>query len=193
MATGDITVGVGTNKQIRFCVSGSFLPVDPATDHTIGTPTNVLLTLSALTNAAARQSNKADLTSAWARVWTCFGAFDFTGETPVAGQYVDVYWFPSTSATAANGNIAGNSGVDGAAPDGALGGITLAEFLALGTHIGRFPVHDGAVVQNGYIGDFVPPTEWGQIVVVNEADDAFEADNVEMAIWIQPKLENVSP
>jgi len=50
----EILVKVGS--QIRFFVTGSFSPVDPATDWSAGTPTDVVLTLSAVADTAARQS-----------------------------------------------------------------------------------------------------------------------------------------
>jgi hypothetical protein len=119
------------------------------------------------------------------------GCVDFTGETPVAGERVDYYWAPSTSGTQANGNVAGNSGIDGACPDGALGSITLAEFLKQCIFIGSLVIHDGAVVQNGFVGVFSPPGRYGQLIVVNESDDAFEADDVEMHQVMTPIVDEI--
>lgn len=186
----DVTLEVG--DQWRFCVAGTFSPADAATDHTIGTPTDITLTLSALADDAGRQSNKADLGVNRAPRLDCHVAVDFTGETPTGGERVDVYWAPSTSATAANGNVAGNSGLDAAAPGGALGGITLDEFLRQCIFIGSLIVHDGASVQNSHVGVLVPPTRYGQIVLVNRSGDAFEADNVEMAVWLTEMLGDVA-
>jgi len=174
--------------QIRFFVTGSFSPADAATNWTVGTPTDVAMTLASLANAAARQSLKVDLGATRAPSYALFGCVDFTGETPVAGESVDYYWAPSTSATQANGNIAGNSGADAACPDGALGSITLAEFLNLCIPIGSLIVHDGAVVQNGFVGYLSPPERYGQLIVVNESDDAFEADDVEMHQVLNPVI-----
>jgi hypothetical protein len=171
--------------QIRFFVTGSFSPVDPATNWTIGTPTDVVLTLSALANGAGRQSTKVDLGALRAEEYDVFGCVDFTGETPTAGS-VDYYWAPSTNGTQANGNVAGNSGGDAACPDGALGSITLAEFLDLCQPIGSLQIHDGAVVQNGFVGTFTPTARYGQLIVVNNGNDAFEADDVEMHQVLNP-------
>ena len=82
--------------QIRFFVTGSFVPVDVATDWTIGTPTDVVLTLAGVLDAAARQSTKVDLGALRARQYAVFGCVDFTGETPTLGESVDYYWAPST-------------------------------------------------------------------------------------------------
>lgn len=178
MATNEIHLKNLT--QIRFFVTGSFSPVDPATNWTQGTPTDVVLTLSGVVDDAGRQSTKVSLGATRGMRCKLFGCVDFTLESPVSGSTVEYYWAPSTSATTANGNVAGNSGIDGDAPAGALGSITLDEFLDMCIYIGPLVVHDGAVVQNGYVGEFVAPTQWGQLVVVNRSGDVFEADDVEM-------------
>jgi hypothetical protein len=166
--------------ELRFCVSGSFSPADPATDWTIGSPTNVLITLASVADAAGRQSDKADLGATFAAGFRVLGCVDFTGETPGASGHIDYYWAPSTSVTAANGNVAGNSGVDGAAPDGALGGVTLGEFIIMCDFIGSLRTHDGACVQNGVVNNyFVPSSRYGQLVLVNNSGDSFEGDDVE--------------
>lgn len=184
----DITLEVGT--AIAFGVSGSFSPADPGTQHAAAI-TDVL-TLASLANGTARQSAKADLGANRARRYACLGAFDFTGETPSATGRMDVYWAPSTSGTQGTGNVAGNSGADGAAPDGALGSITLAEFLKLCVPIGSLDIHDGAVVQNGFIGWLESPTRYGQIVVVNNSGDALEADDVENHVVLIPVVDDVA-
>ena len=178
-----------TGTQFRFFVTGSFSPADSATDWTIGTPDDTgVLTLASLAVGAGRQSTKVDLGTPWPPEYAVFGCVDYTGETPTAGGVINYYWAPSTSATQANGNVAGNSGADGAAPAGALGSITLAEFLKLCIHIGPMTIHDGGVVQNGYVGVVAPPTQYGQLIVVNDSDDIFEADDVEMHQVMNPMI-----
>lgn len=181
---------VGT--QIRFFVTASFSPADEATDWTIGTPTDVVLTLSALANAAGRQSAKVDLGARRAREYEVLGCVDYTGETPTSGNLIDYYWAPSTSTTQAKGNVAGNSGGDAACPDGAVpAGITLAEFLRMCIYIGSLVISDDAAVQNGYVGRFSPPGRYGQLIVVNNGGDAFEADDVEMHQVMNPIVDEV--
>ncbi len=179
------------STQIRFFVTGSFSPADAATNWTVGTPTDVVLTQSALANGAGRQSDKVDLGAKRADKYAVFAAADFTGETPVAGDSITYFWVPSTSTIQANGNVAGNSGADGAAPDGALGSITLAEFQEWCQEIGTLTVHDGAVVQNGYVGSFSPQERYGQMLVVNNAGDAFEADDVENHVVMNPIITEI--
>ena len=192
MATNNILRVIPTTpNQIRFVISGSYSPVDPATDHTIGTPTDFAITLASLANGSARQSIKADLEAAFAREYAVFGSVDFTGETPTQNARVDYYWAPSTHATQANGNVGGNSGADAAAADGGLGSITAADMLRLCQFIGSLPIHDGASVQNGYIGSFEPKSRYGQLVVANESGDAFEADDVETHTVFNPLVDQI--
>jgi len=115
-----------TNKQIRFIPVSGFSPADPATDFTIGTPLDVLWTPAGLTDGQGRQSTKFDFGALRADEYDCFAAVDFTAETPTANTVWEYWFLPSTNATGANGNIAGNSGIDADAPGGALGSITLA-------------------------------------------------------------------
>jgi len=183
----EILQKVGT--QIRFLVAGSFSPVDPATDWTISSPTplDVVLTLSGVADDAGRQSAKVDLGEKRANIYDIFCALDFTGEVPVTGEAVEFHWAPSTIVTAANANVAGNSGLDGVAPDGALGSITLDEFIDQCVPIDSFIVHNGGVVQNGFVSVFSPPSRFGQMVVVNRSGAPFEADNVEMCVFMNPR------
>jgi len=184
----EILTKVGT--QIRFFVTGSFSPVDAGTNWTIGTPTDVALTLASLGINAGRQSAKVDLGATRAPAYEVLGCVDYTGETPTSGQ-IDYYWASSTSTTAANGNVAGNSGGDAACPDGALGSITLAEFLRWCQYIGAMRIHDGGVVQNGRVGIFSPSSRYGQLIVVNNSNDIFEADDVEMHQVFNPIIPEV--
>ncbi len=178
--------------QIRFIASTGFSPADAGTDFTIGTPTDFDLTLSAVADDAGRQSAKADLGATRARGYEVLAAVDFTGETPVQDTKVHFYWAPSTHATAANGNVAGNSGADAAAPDGALGSLTIDDFIAQCDYIGSLHIHDGASVQNGLVSKrFEPSSRYGQMIVVNRSGDAFEADNVEAHVVMNPIVDEI--
>lgn len=190
MTTTEVLLKAGT--QISFGVSGSFNPDDDGTNFVEGLTTiGNALTMASLANGAGRQSIKVDLGATRAARYAVLAAVDFTGETPTAGLTVDFYWAPSTNATGANGNIAGNSGADAACPDGALGSITLAEFILQCQFIGQLKVHDGACVQNGFVGTFCPKTRWGQMVIVNSSGDAFENDDVENHVVMNPIVDEI--
>lgn len=180
-----------TAPQIRFCVAGSLSPAAAGTNLSVGTPTDVALTQSALASGAGRQSDKVDLGETRPALYAVLAAADFTGETPTIGGTMDYYWMPSTSGTQANGNVAGNSGADGAAPAGALGSILLAELIKQCQYIGSLVVHDGGSVQNGFVGVFSPVTRYGQLLVVNNSGDALEADDVENHVVFNPIVDEV--
>ncbi|HDY65736.1 MAG TPA: hypothetical protein ENH84_05845, partial [Phycisphaerae bacterium] len=120
MANEVLTQDVAGNSlaQLRFFVTASFSPADAATDWTIGTPTDVVLTLASLANDGARQSTKVDLGAVRAPLYAVYATVDFTGETPTQGETVEYYWAPSTHTTQANANVVGNSGADAAAGTG---------------------------------------------------------------------------
>lgn len=197
MANEVLVKTAGTPTIISFNVTGSFSPADSGTNWLAdqAADTNGALTLSAVANAAGRQSIKVDLGALRARYYRLFGCVDLTGETPpAAGGTVDYYWAPSTSGTQANSNVAGNSGADAAAPDGALGSITLTEFTRQCQYIGSLITHDGDSVQNGIVNPhtpFEPAERYGQLIVVNNSGDAFEADDVEAHQVLVPITDEV--
>ena len=187
----EVLVKQGTT-QLRFFVTGSFSPVDPATNYTVGTPNDAgVLTLTGVLDTEGRQSTKVDLGTTRAARYSVFGTIDFTALSPSATGSIDYYWAPSASTTAGTGNIAGNSGVDGDAPDGALGTITLTEFVLQCQFIGSLRTHDGGVVQNGYVGTFSPAERFGQLVVVNNGGATFMADDVEMHQVMNPIVDEI--
>jgi len=181
-----MTLAVQESGQIRFVAASGFSPADIGTNYTRGTPADVLLTLSAIADDAGRQSSKADFGANRHLAYSCMAAVDFTGETPVQNTSVEFYWAPSISTTAANGNIAGNSGLDAAAGDGATVALDIDDFLAQCIPIGSLSIPDGIGVQAGFVGILYPPERYGQMVVVNRSGDAFEADNVEAHVVLNP-------
>ncbi len=190
MAAGDITNTVGT--QIRFFITGSFSPADVGNNLTIGTLTDVVLTLAALADGAARQSTKVDLGANRAESYEVMASLDWTGEAPDTGEVVELYWAPSTSGTQANGNIFGNSGGDAACPDGAVGSPTLAEFVGACQRIGTFKVSGDGDVKTVFCGIFYPTSRYGQLIVKNESGDALEDDDVENHVVFNAILRNVA-
>lgn len=177
--------------QIRFFVTGSFSPVTAKTNWTIGTPTDVVMALAALANGSAIASAKFDFGATRAAAYELLGCVDFTGETPTQGLTVDYYLAPSTVVTAAQGNVGGTDGATGAVPSNGLGSLTLADFLAQCQFVGSLVCHDGASVQNGFVGVVSPTARWGQLIVVNNSGDAFEDDDVEMHQVLNPIVDEI--
>jgi hypothetical protein len=187
--------GGSSLSTICFGVDASLNPAADNTNWTddIGTDTcDVVLTLAGVANGAARISSKADLGAIRAEEYALFGCVDFTGETPTQGGTVDYYWAPSTDATAAQGNVAGGAGADADVPDGSmLGSATDDDVAKFCIFIGSLVCHDGASVQNGFVGRFSPPTRWGQLMVFNNSGDAFEDDDVENHQVLSPIVREV--
>ena len=48
------------------------------------------------------------------------------------------------------------------------------------------------MVQNGFVGYLVPPSRYGQLIVVNQSGDVLEADDVENAAWLTAMLDQVA-
>jgi hypothetical protein len=186
MALPDSLV-IQVGAQIVLGVSGSFNPVDDAVNWAgaSGSITDVL-TLASLADGSGRQSAKVDLGASRAPTFGLYACVDFTGETPTQGEVIEYYWAPSPDGTDAVANVGGTSGVDAAAPDSGLGSLTLADMVKLCIFIGNLVVHDGVSVQNGFVGMFIPPARYGQLIVKNESGTAFEADDVEMHHVIEP-------
>ena len=177
--------------QIRFFVTGSFSPATAKTNMTIGTPTDVVMALAALANGSAIGSAKFDFGEKRAASYELKGCVDFTDETPTQDKTVDYYL--ATSGTLADGtdNIGGTDGVTGAVPSNGLGSLTLADFLALCQYIGPLRIHNGASVQNGFVGECKPTNRYGQLIVVNNGGDAFEDDDVEMHQVLNPIVDEI--
>lgn len=192
IAANEILIQDAAGSSLSPIVFGADATLDPADDGTnltddVGTDTvDVECGLTALADEAAVQSAKADLGATRALYYNVMASIDWTGETPTDGDVVEFYWAPSTSGTAANGNVAGNSGGDAACPDGALNSITDDEFVKLCIFIGNLPCHADGGVQTGFVGRFSPPTRYGQLIVFNKSAAAFEADEVESHVVFMP-------
>ena len=143
--------------------------------------TEVQLTLAALADAAARQSTKVDLGATRAAQYAVRVAIEMD-VAPTAGEAVYIYWSASESGTAGTGNDGGCSGADGAYQAGSE-----AEWVKQLQLIGVLTLTaDADVAQIGTVGMFTPPSRYGQVVVWNEAGQAFEAADNTMFVALVP-------
>ena len=134
--------------------------------------TEVQLTLAALASGAARQSVKVDLGAARAATYAVRAAIELA-DIPTAGTAVYIYWSASQSVTAGTGNDGGCSGTDAAYQAGSE-----AEWLKQLMLIGVLTMTaDADVAQIATVGQFTPPSQYGQVVVWNKTGQAFEADD----------------
>lgn len=182
---------VGTNQAFLFRDATDY---GPSTNNVLteGTPTGVQLDCTSLADELFRQSDKADLGADRAVGFHVFAAQEFaSGPSPTAGEYVEYFWAPSNSPTAAVGNPGGVSGSDSNYTGYASN--ALASVLQL-LWIGRLVVtaDSTTTVQKGYVGYFRPPTRYGSLVVRNVTEAAFHSDMVESAVLFQPDIPQLS-
>ena len=158
----------------------------------LGTRTDQIL-LAALAAGAARQSDKVDLgksATLLATRFAVYAAIEFD-VAPTSGDNVDIWIGFSPSATAGTANPGGLTGADagytGTAGDSLDDSLKQLEFLG-----SLIATSDAAtVVQFQFIGWFVAAERYASIVVDNNADQALEGDDVEMAIRIVPLLDEI--
>lgn len=187
---------VKTGSQFRFCITGSFSPADNGHNFTIGTPTDVAITLASLPDQESRLSAKVDLGATRPRVYEVLAAIDFTGESPDSDGHIDLHWLPSVSGTAATGNVMGTDGTDADADSGTNYGATdtgllLTELIPKCQFIGSLQCHSYGGVQNGFVALFSPSSRYGQLLVVNNSGDVVEDDDVENHIVFNEIIDEV--
>lgn len=188
MALPDSILNVVGDGQILFRDSTDYSPA-AANTLTQGSPTAVQLDLTSVANSAARQSDKADLGANRPVGYWVRAAFEFAA-TPTAGEFVELWWAPSQSATAANGNPGGVSGSDSAYTGYSSNlGDSVLQLL----FVGRFTVTAQATgtVQTAECGYFKPPTRYGSLVAYNRSGASFHSDMVESSVVFQPDYPQV--
>jgi hypothetical protein len=144
------------------------------------------ITLASL--GSSRQSAKLDLGATIAPAIAVKADFEFAA-TPTAGASVDLYWSPSSSATAGTDNAGGASGTDSAY----TGYGTLAASLPQLLFIGSFMTTANATstVQKAHISIFRPPNRYGSLIVVNNSGAAFHSSDTNCNVTFTP-LEEVA-
>lgn len=152
--------------------------------------TRYQLTIHGLTNAASRQSAKADLGAKRAPAYSVMACIEFN-TAPTAGAYIEFYWAPSRNATAAVGNAGGASGSDaaftGVAGGTDDGGVKKCQFIGV---LACEAV--GSIVQIAHIGVFSPAERYGSLIIKNECGQTlFSTDGAECQIVFSPIIDEV--
>lgn len=139
------------------------------------------MTMASIANNAARQGAKGDLGTPRARLWNMRAEINMD-VAPTAGNVVEFYWSPSTSATAGTDNAGGASGTDAAYKAGEED-----EWKRQLEFVGALVLTNDAdtVVQ---VMDFVfaPPFRYGMPVLVNKGGQALEGDDDSHKITLTP-------
>lgn len=179
----------GTPPQICFADhAGDFAPTT-ANDLRVGSPTNVQISLASLADAAGRQSAKVDLGAVRAPRYKVRMACEHAA-TPTAGNVVELYWAPSGSATAGNGNPGAVSGSDAAyAGYSSNLAASVRQLERIGTMV--LTAQATATIQVAECGYFVPGERYGNLVVVNRGGSAFHSDDVEIHVVFDPVFEEI--
>jgi hypothetical protein len=142
------------------------------------------LTLTSVSNGAARQSAKLDLGATRGPSYLVKAAFEIAA-TPTAGNTIDLYWAPSSSATAATDNPGNVSG-----SDSAYSGYSsnLTDSLKQLQFIGSFvcTAQATATVQKAIVGRFSPLHRYGTLVVVNNSGAALHSSATNMEVILSP-------
>jgi hypothetical protein len=156
----------------------------PAAANNFGSRTHQL-DLTSVADGAARQSAKADLGASRDVAYLVIGVFELAA-TPTAGEFVELYWAPSSSGTAATANVMGVSGSDAAY---AGLGSDLANSVAGMQPIGVHKCTDdptGTVQGSVVNAAFSPASRYGSVIVKNESGAAMHSDAVEMSVVLIP-------
>ena len=147
------------------------------------------ITLASLANSTSestggRQGVKLDLGASRAESYVCRASFEIAA-TPTAGNTIELWWSPSSSATAGTDNAGNATGTD-AAYSGYSSNITAS--LKQCQLIGVFVVTAQATttVQNGFVGRFSPPERYGSLIVWNKSGAAFHSSDANIKIELIP-------
>jgi hypothetical protein len=142
------------------------------------------ISLASVADNNARQSTKIDLDDARASRFLVECEFEFAA-TPTANRVVELWWNPSSSATAGTNNKGNCDGTDSAYTGYSS---NLADSILQLQFIGAFIVtaQATATVQKGIAGAFSPLERYGSIVVWNRTAASFHSTNTNQLITLKP-------
>lgn len=181
-----MTLAVQESTQFLFSLNASFVPT--VIDYSRASNTQTELDLTSVAAGAAEQSVKVDLGANRASAYEVMMAVEMASGV-VSGETLDLYWAPSTSATANSGNVASVDGnASGVAPLNPSGSVTDDEFVAQCDYIGSLTLTDDITtnVQGGFVGVFSPSSRYGLLVVFNNSTGATHSDAVESHVVFNP-------
>lgn len=143
------------------------------------------LTCTSVTNGNGRQGAKGDLGQYRARRWLV----EFTssvGSAATAGNEIELYWAPSTSATAGTDNPGGLSGTD------ATFNTTPDEYKLQLIFLGSLILSNnaGTAIQKQYFF-FEPPARYGSPAVVNKSGQTLGSTAGDHTVTLTPILDAV--
>jgi hypothetical protein len=145
---------------------------------------DALLTMTSVANAASRQGAKLDLGATRAEYYDVFLDMELAA-TPTAGNTIDVYWAPSSSATAGTDNPANVSGADAAYTGySANADASLPQLQYVGAMV--CTAQATATVQKAYVGRFSPAQRYGSPVLRNGSGAAVHSSATNIQLRFVP-------
>jgi hypothetical protein len=142
------------------------------------------LTIGALSDGAYAQSSKFDLGENWAECYRVRTSLVFDS-APTADEVVKLWFGGSQSSTPANGNPAGQSGVDGAYTGYSSNPAEAVKQL-FGPLLHICTVQAHPTVQIVDVGLWYPKERHNMLVVGNFSDANFHADDADQHIVLDP-------
>jgi hypothetical protein len=144
------------------------------------------LTCTSVTNGNGRQGAKGDLGANRARIWDVLFTSS-VGASAAAGSEIELWWAPSTSATAGTDNPGAATGTDAAYS------TAVDEYKFQLVFIGSLVLTNSAAtgVQRQYMS-FVPPCRYGMPVVINKSGQTLGSTAGDHTVTLTPREEGVS-
>ena len=155
----------------------------PTAINDISGGTTVDLSLSSISDTAAKNSDQVDLGASHPDEFRVMAAIEWHAAV-VAGGRVDFYWSPSHNSVVTDGNPGRPDGTDGAyTGDGASVSSSVQQLQYIGSMI----TTNYLGVQIASIGVFSPEARYGQLIVVNGSGTTLcGTDDIESAVVMIP-------
>lgn len=145
---------------------------------------SAVITMTSVANNAARQSDKCDFGVTRARVYKVIAEVELAA-TPTAGNEIELWLGPSSSATAGTDNLGGLGGSD-AAYSGYSSNLdaSIKQLLYIGSLI--CTAQATTTVQKGFVGIVVVPQRYASLVVYNKSGAAFHSSATNISFRFIP-------
>lgn len=161
----------GTYTQLLFADHATDFGAAPATAANsliIGTPTDVQIDLTGLTDTSGRQSAKTgDLGDPRASLYRVDACIEWESAPTDNAGTVDFYWAGSPSSTAGTGNAGGASGSDASFTH-------TAGIRSQLKYIGSLTIRNN-VINIGFVGFLQPEHRYGSLIVINNSGGALRS------------------
>lgn len=147
------------------------------------------ITMTSVANNAARQSDKMDFGATRGRWYDVFADVELAA-TPTAGNEIECYLNPSSSATAGTDNLGGCGGSD-AAYAGYSSNLdaSIKQLIYIGSLVTT--AQATATVQKGFVGRVYIPQRYASLVVYNKSGAAFHSSATNIQFRFVPSEDAV--